>query len=261
MPNPEGAASPATLTLHGRTTVELPVVESTLGRTALDISGLGQHGLAVYDPGYADTAAYDSAITFVDGEGGRLHTTGATLLTLATSWSFLEVAYLLINGELPSARRRRLHRPGPRPKLVLHVGLERLFDSFPQSMHPMAMLAIATEAMSAYADESAKTDDRSRLEQAGVRLLVGHAHLHRLCPLHPAGPAPGEEQPVARLRRGPPAGFAFPSPVATTWPTTPPPAPSPLLVLHATTSSTARRPPCGWWPGPAPGFTPGYQLP
>ncbi len=57
------------------------------------------------------------------------------------------------------------------PKLVLHVGIERLFDSFPQSMHPMAMLAIATEALSAYADDGAKTDNPAGVEQAGVRLL------------------------------------------------------------------------------------------
>ena len=57
------------------------------------------------------------------------------------------------------------------PKLVLHVGIERLFDSFPQSMHPMAMLAIATEALSAYSDDGPKSDNRALVEQAGVRLL------------------------------------------------------------------------------------------
>ena len=103
MPNPEGATAPATLTYEG-TTLELPVVRPTLGRTALDISAIGLKGLSVLDPGYADTAAYQSAITFVDGEEGRLYYRGYPVEQLATSTSFLDVAYLLINGELPTAQ-------------------------------------------------------------------------------------------------------------------------------------------------------------
>jgi citrate synthase len=171
MPSPEGTPGPATLTYEG-TTVELPVVEPTLGRTALDITGLGPKGLSVFDPGYADTAAYYSAISIVDGEGGRLYYRGYPVEQLATSASFLEVAYLLIHGELPTSQAADEFTSRVRdPKLVLHVGIERLFDSFPQSMHPMAMLAIATEALSAYADESTKSDSRGAVEQAGVRLL------------------------------------------------------------------------------------------
>ena len=104
----------------------------------------------MFDPGYADTAAYHSAITFVDGEAGRLFYRGYPVEQLATSFSFLEIAYLLIYGELPSPQASEEFVARVRgPKLVLHVGIERLFDSFPQSMHPMAMLAIATEALSA----------------------------------------------------------------------------------------------------------------
>jgi citrate synthase len=171
MPSPEGTPGPASLTYEG-TTVDLPVVQPTLGRTALDITGLGAKGLAVFDPGYADTAAYQSAITFVDGEEGRLYFRGYPVEQLATSASFLEVAYLLMNGELPSSQAADEFTARVRdPKLVLHVGIERLFDSFPQSMHPMAMLAIATEALSAYTDDNAKPGSRASAEQAGVRLL------------------------------------------------------------------------------------------
>jgi len=152
--------------------IELPAEEPTLGRTALDVSSLAQHGLALFDPGYADTAAYHSAITFVDGEAGRLFYRGYPVEQLATSFSFLEIAYLLIYGELPSPQASEEFVARVRgPKLVLHVGIERLFDSFPQSMHPMAMLAIATEALSAYSDDGPKSDNRALVEQAGVRLL------------------------------------------------------------------------------------------
>ena len=171
MPSAEAAKDAATLTFDGAE-IELPAEEPTLGRTALDVSSLAQHGLAVFDPGYADTAAYHSAITFVDGEAGRLFYRGYPVEQLATSFSFLDIAYLLIYGELPSPQASEEFFARVRdPKLVLHVGIERLFDSFPQSMHPMAMLAIATEALSAYSDDGPKSDNRALVEQAGVRLL------------------------------------------------------------------------------------------
>jgi citrate synthase len=171
MSGPEQARADATLTV-GRTAIELPVEQPTLGRTALDVSSLSRYGLSVFDPGYADTAAYHSAITFVDGEAGRLYYRGYPVEQQATSFSFLEVAYLLIYGELPTAEQADQFVARVRdPKLVLHVGLERLFDSFPQSMHPMAMLAIATEALSAYAGDAVGSGSREEVEQAGIRIL------------------------------------------------------------------------------------------
>ena len=178
----EEALEPATLVVGGET-LELPVQQPTLGRKTIDVSSLGQHGLAVLDPGYADTAAYTSAITFVDGEAGRLYFRGYPVEQLATSHSFLEVAYLLIYGELPGAEAADNFVAKVRdPKLAIHVGIERMFDTFPQSMHPMAMMSIATEALTAYADEDTGLDARARVEQAGIRLLssmpvfAGYAH-------------------------------------------------------------------------------------
>lgn len=177
-----GGHAPASLTV-GATTIELPVEQPTLGRTTLDVSSLGQHGLAVYDPGYADTAAYQSSITFVDGEAGRLYFRGYPVEQLATSYSFLDIAYLLMFGELPTPAQSEEFTARVRdPKLALHVGIERLFDAFPQSMHPMAMMAIATEALTAYADDPTGGNARTQVERAGARLLssmpvfAGYAH-------------------------------------------------------------------------------------
>lgn len=172
MTGPEKAQADAKLTLNGED-IELPVEQPIMGRTAVDVSRLGEHGLSIYDPGYADTAAYQSAITFVDGEAGRLFYRGYPVEELATTYSFLEVAYLLIHGELPTAQQADQFVARVRdPKLLLHVGLERLFDSFPQSMHPMAMMSIATEALSAYSEDGAGSTDAERVEEAGVRLLA-----------------------------------------------------------------------------------------
>ena len=107
MPSAEAARGPATLTFDGAE-IELPAEEPTLGRTALDVSSLSQHGLAVFDPGYADTAAYHSAITFVDGEAGRLFYRGYPVEQLATSFSLLDIAYR--KGEGPQARSARRYR-------------------------------------------------------------------------------------------------------------------------------------------------------
>lgn len=171
MPSPDAAPGLATLT-YGDQAIQLTAERPTLGRTALDISALGQHGLAVYDPGYADTAAYHSAITFVDGEAGRLYYRGYPVEQLATSFSYLDVAYLLIYGELPTETASAEFAARVRdPRLVLHPGIERLFDTLPQSMHPMAMLSVATEALSAYAEPADKLDSRAYIEEAGARIL------------------------------------------------------------------------------------------
>lgn len=169
--SPEADPALASLTYAGKT-LDLPAEQPTLGRTTLDITSLGQHGLAVYDPGYADTAAYHSAITFVDGEAGRLYYRGYPVEQLATSWSYLDIAYLLIYGELPSAKESEEWAARVRdPKLVLPSGIERLFDLLPQSMHPMAMLAMATEALSAHSEPTASRDSRQYVLEAGTRVL------------------------------------------------------------------------------------------
>src|SRR5579862_8933343 len=102
MPSPDAVPGQARLT-YGDNAIELSAEQPTLGRTALDVSVLSKYGLSVYDPGYADTAAYHSAITFVDGEAGRLYYRGYPVEQLATSFSFLDIAYLLIYGEIPTA--------------------------------------------------------------------------------------------------------------------------------------------------------------
>ena len=203
MTGPEKAQRDATLSFSG-TAIDLPVEQPVMGRTALDVSSLSNYGLSVYDPGYADTAAYQSAITFVDGEAGRLYYRGYPVEQLATSYSFLDVAYLLIYGELPTAEQADKFVGSVRDrKLALHVGLERLFDSFPQSMHPMAMLAIATEAMSAYAEDAANSGSRQKVEQAGIKLLSAMPIFAGYALSTLRGLTTGQEQPFSRLRRRP----------------------------------------------------------
>ena len=161
--------SHAALLVDG-TTLELPVQQPTLGRAAIDISGLASQHLITFDPGYAGTASCQSAITFVDGEAGKLYYRGYPVQELATKLSFLDIAYLLIYGELPSSTASEDFTARVRdPRLAVHVGIERLFDSLPQSMHPMAMMATATEALSAFPDNV--PPEEASPEHAGIRLL------------------------------------------------------------------------------------------
>lgn len=170
MADPGVSEASATLHYEGGD-INLPVERPTLGRPAVDVSGLGSQHLAVYDPGYANTSAYRSAITFVDGEAGRLYYRGYPVEQLATSASFLEVAYLLAYGELPNTAAAEEWTARVRdPRLVLPSAIERLFDCFPHNMHPMAMLAAATEALSAYVDDDG-AGPKAGVEAAGVRLL------------------------------------------------------------------------------------------
>ncbi|MCU4186330.1 citrate (Si)-synthase [Acidiferrimicrobium sp. IK] len=124
-----------------------------------------------YDPGYSVTAAYQSAITFVDGEQGRLFYRGYPVEQLATTLSFLEVAYLLIYGDLPDGRQMEVFQGKVRDPLGSpHVGFDRLFDFFPLTAHPMMMLSAATSALSSFNDGI--DCDPACFEVAAVKLLA-----------------------------------------------------------------------------------------
>ena len=88
------------------TSIELPLVKSTMGNDAIDIRQLGTHQVFSYDPGFMSTASCSSEITFIDGEKGLLYYRGYPIEQLAKHCSFMEVSYLLIHGELPSKEQK-----------------------------------------------------------------------------------------------------------------------------------------------------------
>jgi len=233
------------------------VVRPTLGRTALDISAIGLKGLSVLDPGYADTAAYQSAITFVDGEEGRLYYRGYPVEQLATSTSFLDVAYLLINGELPTAQAADEFTGRVRdPKMVLHVGIERLFDAFPSPCtHGHA--GHRHRGLERLRRRWRQAGQPAGVQQAGVRLLsampifTGYAlSTVRGLPRGKSNRSLDYAEDLLQLCFAIPGSDHLPDNVTAR-------ALNTLLVLHATTSSTAPPPPCAWWRLREPVFTPG----
>ncbi|MFY0652706.1 MAG: citrate synthase [Cyclobacteriaceae bacterium] len=130
---------------------ELPVVEGTENEKAVDISKLrGQSGLITIDPGYKNTGATTSAITFLDGEKGILRYRGYSIEDLADKSSFLEVSYLLIYGELPTAAELAGFQQEITNHTLIHEDFHKILDGFPSAAHPMGVLSSMVTAMTAF---------------------------------------------------------------------------------------------------------------
>lgn len=162
---------PATLTVEG-TTLELPRSTASEGSDGLGIGKLlGSTGLVTLDPGFTNTASCTSDITYIDGGAGILRYRGYPIAELAKSSSFLEVAYLLINGELPDQDTfERFERRIARHRL-LHEDFRSFFTSFPSSGHPMAILQAGISGLATYYEETLDPHDPYERELATVLLL------------------------------------------------------------------------------------------
>ncbi len=138
-------------------TYELPVITGTENEKAIDISKLrDQSGYVTLDLGYKNTGATKSAITFLDGEQGILRYRGYSIEELAENSSFIEVAYLLIYGELPTADQLKDFEYNISRHTLVHEDMKKFFDGFPQYSHPMGQLSSLVCAMSAFYPESLK---------------------------------------------------------------------------------------------------------
>ena len=136
---------------------DFPVVEGSEGELGIDISQLrGKTGYVTLDPAFVNTAACTSDITFLDGEKGILRYRGFPIEQLAEQSSFLEVAYLLIYGDLPSQSELDSFSYQVSRHSLIHEGLKDMFDSFPAGAHPMAILSSMVCAMSSYYPELMK---------------------------------------------------------------------------------------------------------
>ena len=149
---------------------ERPSVE---GPSGIDVGGLlKETGYVTYDPGFVNTAACSSAITYIDGDAGILRYRGYPIAELAERSSFLEVSYLLIYGELPTAAQLEDFADEVRTHTMLHEDLRRFFDGFPRDAHPMAVLSAAVSALSTFYQDSLDPFDKDQVEISTVRLLA-----------------------------------------------------------------------------------------
>ena len=173
---PETTA-PATGTLTLRqpdgTGQDLALVTPTEGAPGVEIAGLlAKGGLVTYDPGFVNTAACSSTITYIDGDAGILRYRGYPIEQLAEHATFAEVSYLLIYGELPTAGQLAEFSDRIRRHTLLHEDLKGFFDGFPRNAHPMPVLSSAVSALSTYYEDSLDPADPAQLELPTVRLLA-----------------------------------------------------------------------------------------
>ena len=135
--------------------IELPVITGTEKEKALDISKLrASTGYITLDPGFKNTGSTQSSITFLDGENGILRYRGYAIEELAQNASFLEVAYLLIYGELPNTDELEYFTDSITHHTLLHENMKRFFDAFPIGAHPMGMLSSMISSLSTFYPES-----------------------------------------------------------------------------------------------------------
>jgi len=166
-------AQHAALTVPGGTRLELPVAGASEGADGADISKLlAKTGMVTYDPGFGNTASCTSAITFIDGDAGILRYRGYPIDELATGSTFLEVSYLLIYGELPSAEQLAAFGSKVSRHTLLHEDLKRFFDGFPRDAHPMPVLSSAVSALSTFYQDALDPFDPDQVELSTVRLLA-----------------------------------------------------------------------------------------
>ncbi len=173
-----GSAAPGnqtvTITLDGadRSTT-LPLLAGTVGPSVADIRKLyNDLGIFTFDPGYGGTAACESKITYIDGDEGILLHRGYPIEQLAENSTFLEVAYLLLNGELPNAGERHDFEQGVIRHTMLHEQLRSFYNGFRRDAHPMAVMCGVVGAMSAFYHDSLDINDPHHRKISAFRLIA-----------------------------------------------------------------------------------------
>ena len=162
----------ATLTFEGKA-IDLPILTPTAGPDVIDIRKLYAQGdVFTYDPGFTSTASCDSAITFIDGDKGELLHRGYPIDQLAEKSHFLEVCYLLLYGDLPTAEQLEDFEKRVTMHTMLHEQMQYFFRGFRRDAHPMATMVGVVGAMSAFYHDSTDVSDPWQREVASIRLIA-----------------------------------------------------------------------------------------
>ncbi|PJF08757.1 citrate synthase [Pseudorhodobacter sp. MZDSW-24AT] len=162
----------ATLTLDGKS-YDLPVFSPTLGPDVLDIRKLyGQADVFTFDPGFTSTASCESAITYIDGDKGELLHRGYSIEELAEHSHYLEVCYLLLYGELPTAAQLTDFEQRVTRHTMVHEQMHNFFRGFRRDAHPMATMVGVVGAMSAFYHDSTDINDPWQREVAAIRMIA-----------------------------------------------------------------------------------------
>jgi citrate synthase len=152
---------------------DFPIIKATAGDSVIDFSKLNATtGLNSYDIGFVNTASTKSEITYIDGDAGILRYRGYPIEQLAGQKSFVETAYLLIYGQLPTASELSDWEERISRHTLIHEDLKNIFHSMPQNAHPMSVLAASVSALSTFYQDSLNPHDDAQVELSTVRLLA-----------------------------------------------------------------------------------------
>jgi citrate synthase len=158
---------------YGGTTTEFPIVRAVDGRDSVDVSTfMKSTGLSALDQGFVNTASTKSAITYIDGDAGILRYRGYAIEDLARNSTYLETAWLLIYGELPTQSELAEFEDRIRHHTLLHEDLKTFFQALPHTAHPMSVLSSAVSALSTYYEDSLDPHNPEMVEMNTVRLLA-----------------------------------------------------------------------------------------
>ncbi|WP_019961844.1 citrate synthase [Woodsholea maritima] len=172
MENKTQQAGTAQLTINGKT-IDLPVLKGSIGPDVVDIRTLyKQAGVFTFDPGFTSTASCESQITYIDGDEGTLLYRGYSIDDLADNASFMEVAYLLLNGELPTQDEYAEFDTTIRNHTMLHDQVDHFFRGYRRDAHPMAVMVGTVGALSAFYHDSTDINDARAREISAYRMIA-----------------------------------------------------------------------------------------
>mgnify|MGYP006151741113 FL=1 len=162
----------AKLILDNNKSIELPIIEGTENEKAIDITSLrDQTGYITLDPGYGNTGACVSDITFIDGESGILRYRGFPIEQVVSNTNFTDLSYLLIYGDHQNEVDLNKFKKNLRQHAIIHEDMKRFFDGFPPNAHPMAILSSMVTALSSYYEDDGKNEEE-KIDINIVRLLA-----------------------------------------------------------------------------------------
>ncbi|WP_417616933.1 citrate synthase [Oceanisphaera sp.] len=162
----------ATLHLPGKEPIELPITSGTAGYDVIDISSLGSSGYFTYDPGFMATASCQSDITYIDGDQGILLYRGYPIEQLAQQANYLEVCYLLLYGEAPTAKQFEEFRGTIMRHTMVHEQLSSFFKGYRRDAHPMAIVCGVIAGLSAFYHDPMDIHDQRHREIAAHRMIA-----------------------------------------------------------------------------------------
>lgn len=174
------AAKKATLNVDGKV-IEFDVLSGTLGPDVIDVSGLVKDDYFTYDPGFLSTAACESKITFIDGDKGILLYRGYPIDQLAMKSNFVEVCYLLLNGELPNQHQYHEFSKAIKRHTMVHEQIRNFFNGFRRDAHPMAVMVGVVGALSAFYHDTLNIKNPEHRAISALRLIAKMPTIAAMC--------------------------------------------------------------------------------